>query len=135
MSSERAMLKGALVPTIILAVISIAGSTIYWHRAGFFGALLAQLIVIAFFASNILAARIARDLDPMMTMAIALASYTFKLIFLAVFLWVIGTYIPESNCNRLAFGLSAIGATFAWLGGEIAAFLKLKLHLQLPTQQ
>ncbi len=134
MSSERAMLKGALIPTLILALISAVGSTLYWGRAGFVGALLAQLIVIVFFASNLLAARISRDLDPMMTMAIAMFSYAAKVAMLGVFLWLITTYVPESACNRAAFGVSAIGATFAWLGGEISAYLKLKLHLQLPPQ-
>jgi hypothetical protein len=32
----------------------------------------------------------------------------------------------------MAFGLTAIALTFAWLGGEIRAYLKLKLHLPLP---
>jgi hypothetical protein len=28
-----------------------------------------------------------------------------------------------------------VAATFAWLGGEIKAYLGLKLHLQLPPKQ
>lgn len=134
MSSERAMLKGALIPTLVLALISIVGSAIYWGSAGFVGAILAQLIVIIFFASNLFAARISRDLDPMMTMGIAMFSYVAKVLLLGVFLWLITAFVPESACNRAAFGISAVGATFAWLGGEISAYLKLKLHLELPPR-
>jgi ATP synthase protein I len=126
------MLRGALIPTLIVAMISLVSSSLYWGTAGFVGAALAQFIVIVFFASNLLAARISRDLDPTMTMAIAMFSYVAKVAMLGIFLWLITTYVPESSCNRAAFGISAVGATFAWLGGEIGAYLKLKLHLQLP---
>lgn len=135
MSSERAMLKGALIPSAILAPITVGLSGYFWSWAGLTGALLAQLIVLIFFASNLLVARISRDLDPMMTMALAMMSYMAKVLLLGIFLWLITTFVPESACNRTAFALSAIVATFAWLGGEITAYLKLKLHLQLPPQQ
>ena len=135
MSSERAMLKGALIPSAILAPITIGISAYVWSGAGLVGALLAQLIVLIFFASNLLVARIARDLDPMMTMALAMMSYMAKVLLLGVFLWLITTFVPESACNRTAFAIAAMVATFAWLGGEITAYLKLKLHLQLPPQQ
>ena len=80
-------------------------------------------------------ARISRDLDAMMVMALAMVSYMAKIIVLGLFLYLITTYVPEELCNRRAFGVSAVAATFAWLGGEIVAFLNLKLHLQLPPER
>jgi hypothetical protein len=134
MNSERAMLRGALIPTAITAVVSIAASTIVVGKAGLFAALLAQVIVILFFAANLGTARLTRDLDPVMTMGFAMFGYTAKVVLLGIFLWLIQRFVPADLCNRTAFGLSAVAATFAWLGGEIAAFLKLKLHLQLPPK-
>lgn len=134
MNSERAMLRGALIPTAITAVVSIAASTIVVGKAGLFAALLAQVIVILFFAANLGTARLTRDLDPVMTMGFAMFGYTAKVVLLGIFLWLIQRFVPADLCNRTAFGLSAVATTFAWLGGEIAAFLKLKLHLQLPPK-
>jgi hypothetical protein len=134
MSTERALLRGAVIPTVIIGVFAIGLSAWFKGAAGFVGALLAQFIVIAFFTANLLAARISRDLEPSLTMAIAMVSYLVKVILLGVFLGLITTFVPEDICHRGAFGLSAVAATFAWLGGEIVAFLKLKLHLELPPR-
>ena len=135
MSTERALLRGAMIPTSVAAIISIALSTWLEGSAGLVGALLAQLVVVIFFATNIGTARLTRDLDPVMTMSIAMFSYMAKVIMLGVFLFLITTFVPESSCDRKAFALSAVAATFAWLGGEIKAYLGLKLHLQLPPRQ
>ncbi len=132
MSTERALLRGALLPTLAIGVISIALSTWLKGSAGFVGALLAQFVVLIFFATNIGTARLTRDLDPVMTMSIAMFSYMAKVLLLGVFLWLITTFVPADACDRKAFALSAVAATFAWLGGEIRAYLALKLHLLLP---
>jgi fructose-specific phosphotransferase system IIC component len=134
MSTERALLRGALIPTVIVGVISIALSLWLKGSAGFVGALLAQFVVLIFFAANIGVARISRDLDPVMTMSLAMFSYMAKVLLLGVFLWLITTFIPAETCDRKAFALAAVAATFAWLGGEIKAYLGLKLHLQLPSK-
>jgi ATP synthase protein I len=135
MSTERALLRGAMIPASVAAIISIALSMWLKGSAGLVGALLAQLVVVIFFATNIGTARLTRDLDPVMTMSIAMFSYMAKVIVLGVFLFLITTFVPESSCDRKAFALSAVAATFAWLGGEIKAYLGLKLHLQLPPKQ
>lgn len=132
MSTERALLRGAVIPAVFVGAISIALSTWLKGSAGLVGALLAQIVVLIFFAANIGVARISRDLDPVMTMALAMFSYMAKVLLLGVFLWLITTFIPAENFDRKAFALSAVAATFAWLGGEIKAYLGLKLHLQLP---
>ena len=132
MSTERALLRGALIPTIFVGVISIALSSWLKGSAGFVGALLAQFVVLIFFAANIGVARISRDIDPVMTMSLAMFSYMAKVLLLGVFLWLITTFISAETCDRKAFALAAVAATFAWLGGEIKAYLALKLHLQLP---
>jgi fructose-specific phosphotransferase system IIC component len=135
MSTERALLRGAVIPTFVVGLISIALSTWLKGSAGLVGALLAQFVVVIFFAANIGAARLSRDLDPVMAMSIAMFSYMAKVLLLGVFLWLITTFVSADTCDRKAFALSAVAATFAWLGGEIKAYLGLKLHLQLPPKQ
>jgi hypothetical protein len=134
MSTERALLRGAVIPTIVIGVISIGLSTWLKGSAGLVGALLAQFVVVIFFAANIGVARLSRDLDPVMTMSLAMFSYMAKVLLLGVFLWLVTTFVSVDTCDRKAFALSAVAATFAWLGGEIRAYLALKLHLQLPDR-
>jgi ATP synthase protein I len=134
MSSERSMLRGALIPTLIVGIFSIIISTVVKGSAGLVGSLLAQGIVLIFFATHLAVARLTRDADPMTTMALAMASYFVKLFIFGGFLLLVTKLIPETHCNKLAFGLSSIIATFTWLGGEIAAYFRLKTHLQLPPK-
>ena len=134
MSTERALLRGAILPTAVIGIVAIATSTWLQGSSGLIGALLAQCVVVIFFAANIGVARLSRDLDPVMTMSLAMFSYMAKVIILGVFLWLITTFVSPDICNREAFAVSAIAATFAWLGGEIRAYLALKLHLQLPPK-
>jgi hypothetical protein len=135
MSTERALLRGAALPTLVVGIASVAISTWVKGGAGLVGALLAQFVVVIFFAANIGVARLSRDLDPVMTMSLAMFSYMAKVLLLGVFLWLITTFVSADTCDRKAFALSAVAATFAWLGGEIRAYLALKLHLQLPPKQ
>ena len=135
MSSESKLLRGSLISTGVVGAISLVLSTVLTGAAGFYGALLAQFIVIIFFATSIWISKLTRDADPMATMAIAMASYFIKLFIFAGFLILITKLVPVDYCNRLAFGLSAIAATLAWLGGEISAYLNLKTHLQLPEKK
>jgi fructose-specific phosphotransferase system IIC component len=84
-SSESIMLRGALIPSFIVGVIAIIICTIFAGFSGFLGALIAQFVVIIYFAIHIGVSRIARNLDPMSTMALAVFSYFAKLLFLGVF--------------------------------------------------
>ena len=133
-STEKSMLRGALIPTFIVSIIGIGFSTFLIGFDGFFGALLAQFIVAIYFIIHILVSRLTRNLDPISTMAMALFSYFAKLFFLGLFLWALAKYTDRQTINRLSFGAAACALTIAWLGGEIASYLKLKTHLPLPPQ-
>ena len=119
-SNEAQLLKGALTPTFIVGVIAIGFSIFLKGTSGFFGALLAQAVVL---------------IDPMSTMALAMFSYFAKFMLLGAFLWALTKYTSRSSIDRTTFGVTAIALTFAWLGGEIASYLKLKTHLPLPHEQ
>jgi fructose-specific phosphotransferase system IIC component len=133
-SNESQLLRGALGPTLIIGAISIAIFTILRGLSGFYGAALAQFIVAIYFVVHIAVSRFSRNLDPISTMAMAMTSYFAKLVFLGLFLWALGEYTDREVIDRLSFGISACAITAAWLGGEIASYLKLKTHLPLPPQ-
>ena len=131
-SNESRLLRGALKPTLLVGAIAILLFTIIRGLAGFYGALLAQFIVAIYFIVHILVSRLTRNLDPISTMAMALFSYFAKLFFLGLFLWALANYTDRAVIDRLSFGVAACALTLAWLGGEIASYLKLKTHLPLP---
>ena len=133
-NNEVRLLKGALTPTLIVGLIALIAATVLRGQSGLIGALLAQTVVLIYFIVHILISRISRNLDPMSTMALALFSYFAKFLLLGAFLWALTTYTSRDTIDRASFGASAIALTFAWLGGEIASYLKLKVHLPLPHE-
>ncbi|MBU6379965.1 MAG: hypothetical protein KGQ76_01505 [Acidobacteria bacterium] len=134
-NNEVQLLKGALTPTLIVGLIALIAATVLRGQSGLIGALLAQTVVLIYFIVHILISRISRNLDPMSTMALALFSYFAKFLLLGAFLWALTRYTSRDTIDRASFGASAIALTFAWLGGEIASYLKLKVHLPLPHEQ
>lgn len=129
------MLKGALAPSLVVGVLALIIATWIKGSAGLYGALLAQLVVLVFFLVTIGTARLTKNADPIATMALAMFSYFSKILILGAMMFLIGKFTDNNVINRMSFGLSAIALTFAWLGGEVRAYLRLKLHLPLPGEQ
>ena len=133
-SSENVMLKGALLPTVIVGVICIAIFSVVKGLHGFYGALVAQVVVVIFFLVHLLISRLSRNLDPMATMALAMFSYFAKVMVMGAFLLILTKFTSREVIDRTAFGLTALVLTAAWLGGEIKSYLSLKIHLPLPPK-
>ena len=131
-SNEAQLLKGAVKPTAITGLISVIISAIFAGLPGLYGAFLAQFIVVIFFAVTLGVSKISKDLDPLSTMGLALFSYTTKLFFVGLFFWPITNFTERETINRTSFGVAAILLTLSWLGGEIASYMKLRIHLPLP---
>jgi hypothetical protein len=131
-SNESKLLRAAFIPTFLTSGFAILISTFVVGFPGFLGAVLAQFVVIIFFIIHIAVSRMTRNLDPISTMAMALFSYFAKLFALGLLLWVIARYTERSTIDRMTFGITAVALTVAWLWGEIASFMKLRLHLPLP---
>jgi len=133
-SNEMQLLRGALIPTVITGVVSIVASLALAGLPGLYGAFLAQFIVVIFFAVTLWVSKLSKNLDPLSTMGLALFSYTTKLLLIGVFLWVLTTYSDREAINRTSFGVAAILLSLSWLGGEIASYMKLRIHLPLPEK-
>jgi hypothetical protein len=133
--SDTQLWKGAIIPASIVAVFSLALGGLLRGRSGFFGGLLASITVIIFFSIHLLVARISRDLDPMVTMMLAMFSYFAKVIFMGVFLILITKFTDRSTVDRSSFAISSLLITMAWLAGEIRSFMKLRFQMPLPGEK
>jgi hypothetical protein len=67
-------------------------------------------------------------------MSLAMFSYFAKFLALGLLLWLLDRFTSETLVDRRSFGIAAVALTFAWLGGEITSYLKLKTHLPLPHE-
>jgi fructose-specific phosphotransferase system IIC component len=134
-SNESRLLRGAFTPTLIVGILAIAISFFVKGLSGFYGALLAQFVVVIYFIIHIAVSRLTRNLDPISTMAMALFSYFAKLFALGLLLWALAKYTDRATINRTTFAITAVLLTIAWLWGEIASFMKLRLHLPLPDKK
>lgn len=133
-TSESVMLKGALLPTVIVGVISIGLFSLLKGLHGFYGALVAQFVVVIFFLVHLLISKLSRNLDPMATMALAMFSYFAKVMVMGAFLLILTKFTSREVIDRTSFGATALVLTAAWLGGEIKSYLSLKIHLPLPPK-
>ena len=133
--SNRAMWRGAALPSFISSVIAMGVSWFVSGLSGLFGALLASFTVVIFFSVSLLVARFTKDANPIATMALAMFSYFTKLFIMAIFLIAVTRLTSPESVDRRAFGVSALVIAFAWLGGEVRAFLKLRLQLPLPESR
>jgi len=126
------MWRGAVIPASVVGILATVGMTLARGTSSILGGVLAEFIVLIFFGIHLAISKYSRKLDPMMTMVLVLISYFAKLVILGVFLLVVVNAVPEKNLDRTTFGVVAVAITFAWLAGEVRAFLKLRLHLPLP---
>ena len=133
-TSESAMLKGALLPTVIVGIICIGLFTLLKGFHGLYGALVAQCVVVIFFLVHLLISKLSRNLDPMATMALAMFSYFAKVMVMGAFLLILTKFTSREVIDRTSFGITALVLTAAWLGGEIKSYLSLKIHLPLPPK-
>jgi hypothetical protein len=130
--SEQKLGRSAIFLATIAAVLSLVVVTVFNGRSGFLGGLLASITVIMFFSVQLLVARISRDLDPTLTMLLAMISYFAKVILMGVFLVLIGRFTDRSTVDRTSFAISALVITMIWLATEIRSFTKIRFQMPLP---
>ena len=130
--SNKAMWRGALIPSISVSVLAIITSTALRGLSGLWGSSLAAFTVVIFFSVSLLVARLTKSADPIATMALAMFSYFTKLLLIAGFLLIVTRLTDESDVDRTSFGVSALAISIRWLAGEVRAFFKLRLQLPLP---
>lgn len=134
-SSDTVLWQGAIIPASTTALLSLIVMATLNGKSGAVGAFLASVTVIIFFSIHLLVARISRNLDPMITMALAMFSYFAKVVFMGIFLLLVTRFTDRSTVDRASFAICAILITMAWLFGEVRSFLKLRVQLPLPKKE
>ena len=131
-SSETNLWRGALIPAVTVAAISIIAGSLIRGTSGLWGSMLASATVILYFSVHLLISKISENLDPMATMALAMFSYFAKVILMGALLLIVTKSTSPETVDRPTFAISALLITATWLGGEIRAFVKLRFQLPLP---
>ena len=119
-TTAGAMLRGALVPTGIVAVACVVVSALVAGATGLWGALLGVVLVGTFFTLSLLVLDAARAVDPIVVLMIALALYAAKVVGLFVaFIVINAADLVDEPFNRTALGITVIACTLTWTVGEI----------------
>ena len=134
-SSDTVLWQGAIIPASITALLSLIVMATLKGKSGAVGAILASVTVIIFFSIHLLVARISRNLDPMITMALAMFSYFAKVVFMGIFLLLVTRFTDRSTVDRASFAIGPILTTVSWLSGEVGSFVKLRVQLPLPKKE
>ena len=118
---EEAAFRGARLPSLVTLVVAVLAFWITRGSKGALGAVVGGSIALTFFAIHILVSRITRRADPAYVMALAFASYFAKVLALLLFLI---TFAGTKSFDSIAFAVTTLGVSIAWLGGEILAYLR-----------
>lgn len=118
--TATAMLRGALVPTLVVGTAAVVASALMAGAAGAWGALAGAVLVIGVFWVGLVVLRAASALDPVVTLLVALALYVGKVVVLGVTFFAVDvTGVLDDVVNRTTLALTVIVCTLAWTVGEI----------------
>jgi ATP synthase protein I len=131
---EAKLSKAALITSSIVGLLGLIIATFIKGKSGFYGGLLAQGLVVLYFAVHLVVSRYSAKMEPTAVMALAMLSYFVKIILLGALFFLVLNNISEKSLSRPAFGAVAISVTIAWLTGEVRAFFKLRMQLPLPPR-
>ena len=118
-----AMLRGAGWTALAPALPVAAAASLASGWAGLRGALAGAALVLAFSGSTLVIMRAARRVDPLMTLAVAMALYTTK----ASLLFVAAPLLREAALSRPWAAAAAVLVSAAWSAGLVRAFTRLRL--------
>jgi ATP synthase protein I len=123
-------LRQSAVPTAAAGVLCGAVGAAVSGGKGVLGAAVALLVVSAFFLiSTLVIARAAR-MSPQTMMIAAIATYTVKILVLAV---LSARFKDTTLFSGRVFGLTAIICVLIWCAGQIRAFVTAKTLIVEPS--
>lgn len=124
------LLRGALLPTLAVAVLAIAASTVLAGVRGLTGALLGAVVVITFSGGGLLALRAVRQMYPEVVLLVAVGSYFLRVAIFGVLLALVGSLDGvDEIVNRMATALTVLACVVAWLAGELRTFVRMRVPL------
>jgi len=118
-----AMLRGALVPSLVAAPLVVVALWVARGSRGGLAALLAVVVTIAFFAGGLAVMKRVTNANPLSLLAGALAVYLGQVLFLGI---VIISLSSASWLDGTAFGIAALAITIVWQVGQVVAFVRMR---------
>lgn len=118
-----AMLRGALVPTLVAATICVVVAVVRAGAEGLAGSLVGAAVVVASFSSSLLVMRRTARSNPQNVMAAALLTYTTKIALLGLLLILL---FDAEWLSGMAFALTAMACAAVWLGFEVRAYSRMR---------
>ncbi|MGH3385712.1 MAG: hypothetical protein ACRDO1_14125 [Nocardioidaceae bacterium] len=124
------MLRGALVPTLVVGVVSAAVAGFLAGAEGVVGAVVGLALVVVFFGLGLYVLRRSARLDPAVVLLVALGLYAGKIIVIGGSLLLIDTTnVLAGRGSELALGLTAIVCTVTWTVGQVVGFTRARVPL------
>ena len=120
-----AMLRGALLPSVLAGLLTVALLVAVRGVGALAGALIGLVVAIAFFASGMfLLSRLVRSASPTAFVAVAMAVYFGQIIFL---LLVILAFIDADWVDGVALGLVVLVVTLVWQAFAMISLRKARI--------
>ncbi len=125
--TAAAMLRAALVPTLLVGALAVAVAAPVGGAEGVWGALLGLALVVVFFALGLLVlARCAR-VEPALVLLIALGLYAAKVVLIGgAFVLMDSTGVLRGFADHVALGVTAIACTLTWTVGETVGAIRVR---------
>ncbi len=124
----RAMLRGALAPTLAVGLAGVATGALLGSRA-LLGSVLGAALVVTFFGLTLVAMRAARRVAPEMLLGVALALYSTKV---AVLGGVVFWLRDQPWLSPTALAVTALACAAAWLAGQVLGFTRMRVLVADP---
>ncbi|MQA08112.1 MAG: hypothetical protein GEU98_06070 [Pseudonocardiaceae bacterium] len=125
-----AMLRYALLPGAIAAVLGITISAVLAGLPGALGALVGAAVAFASSLLTLLLMRKTAGSNPYVVMAVSLGGFVGKL--LVLFLVLMALRGVEA-LHPTALALTMLGTILVWVGAEVRAFQKTKIPTIIPA--
>ncbi len=129
MTTDRVtpLLRGALLPTLVVAVLVVAVSTVVAGSRGLVGASVGAAVVLVFSGVGLLAMRAVRTMYPEVVLLVAVGSYFVRVMIFGGLLAILGTVDGiDDVLNRTATALAVLVCVATWLAGELRAFVRMR---------
>jgi ATP synthase protein I len=129
-NAAAAMLRGALVPTLAVALVSVVVFGLVGGSEGLLGALIGAGLVLVFFGVGQLVLGRAMGRDPAIVLFVAMTLYTAKIILIGGTLLALdATGALDGVADDLALAVTTIVCALAWSVGQIVGATRARVPL------
>jgi ATP synthase protein I len=125
------MFTWAARPSLVVALLSVAGVTIGSGWSGFLGGVIGVAMVLLFFGVDLVVLRMTKALAPGQVTAVVLGEYVAKIVLLAVLVWWLE---GRSAVDLHAMAVTVVLTTVAWIIFlTVAAFRARSFVIDAPS--